>query len=388
MKKSHLVLALAVLTLSFTASPAGAIDISDTKFLSQPALGGSHIAFVYANDLWVADLNGDHPRRLTSDEGVESNPVFSPDGEWIAFSAQYDGNTDVYLVSVQGGIPTRLTFHPYGDNVLSFTPDGKAVLFGSARTTFTNRYAQLYTVPITGGFPEKLDLPNAFKATYSPDGTRLAYTPLYEAFRVWKNYRGGRVSTIWLYTFSDHGTVMVPQPEDRSNDTDPMWIGDTVYFLSDRNGEFNLFSYDTSNGDVNQVSNYREFPIVDASHDGRTIIFEQAGTIHTFDVATGEISDLEIGVATDLQELRPRYAKGSDFVRNADISPSGSRAVFEMRGEIVTVPAEKGRSEKSHPDAGSQRNRRRVVPRRRFGGLFLRRFRRDPTLRRPAGRQG
>ena len=342
MKKSHLVLTLAILTLSLSASPAGAIDISDTKFLSQPAIGGNHIAFVYANDLWVAGLDGNNPRRLTSDEGIESNPVFSPDGEWIAFSAQYDGNTDVYLVSVQGGIPTRLTFHPYGDTVLSFTPDGEAILFRSGRTTFTNRYSQLYTVPVTGGYPEKLDLPNAFKATYSPDGSGLAYTPLGERFRVWKNYRGGTVSTIWLYTFSDHETLKIPQVEGRSNDTDPMWIDDTVYFLSDRNGEFNLFSYDTGDGAVEQLTSYTDFPIIDASYGGGTIVFEQAGTIHTFDVAMRGTTDLKIGVATDLQELRPRYADGSDFIRSADISPSGSRAVFGVRGEIVTVPAEKG----------------------------------------------
>ena len=342
MKKSALVLVLGITLMSLLASEVESIDITDTRFLSQPAIGGDHIAFVYANDLWVANLDGGHPRRLTSDEGVESNPVFSPDGQWIAFNAQYDGNTDVYLVPVRGGVPKRLTWHPYGDTVLSFTPDGGAVLFRSARSTFTNRYAQLYTMPVTGGFPQKLDLPNAFKATYSPDGTRLAYTPIYEAFRVWKNYRGGRVTTIWLYTFADHGTEKIPQPEGRSNDTDPMWIGDTVFFLSDRNGEFNLFSFDTSTGSVNQITEYMDFPIVDASHLGGTIIFEQAGTLHTYDTAEMLVTDLKIGVATDLQELRPRYADVSESIRSAHISPSGSRAVFEVRGEIVTVPAEKG----------------------------------------------
>ena len=159
---------------------------------------------------------------------------------------------------------------------------------------------------------------------------------------MWKNYRGGRATTIWLYTFSDHGTEKIPQPEGRSNDTDPMWIGDTVFFLSDRNGEFNLFSFDTATGSVQQITEYTDFPIVDASNQGGTIIFEQAGTLHTFDTANGLVTDLKIGVATDLQELRPRYADVSESIRSAHISPSGSRAVFEIRGEIVTVPAEKG----------------------------------------------
>jgi len=334
-----------VLVLGFALllpQTAGAIDITNTRFLTQPAIGGSHIAFVYGNDLWVANADGNYPRRLTSDEGVESDPVFSPDGQWIAFNAEYDGNRDVYIVAVEGGIPTRLTWHPYPDSVCSFTPDGAAVLFRSGRNTFTNRYTQLFTVPVSGGFPSQLALPNAVKASYSPDGARLAYTPLGERFRVWKNYRGGTVTTIWLYDFSDHGTEKIRQPEGRSNDTDPMWVGDAVYFLSDRNGEFNLFSFDTSSKAIEQLTEYTDFPIVDASFGDGTIIFEQAGTIHTYDLATGRASDLKIGVAADLQELRPRYVKGADFIRGADISPSGSRAVFEVRGEIITVPAEKG----------------------------------------------
>ena len=334
------VIALACVVLVPTV--AGAIDITDTKFLSQPAISGSHIAFVYANDLWVADADGLHPRRLTTDEGVESGPVFSPDGEWIAFNAQYDGNTDVYIVPVRGGIPQRLTWHPYTDNVCSFTPDGGAVLFRSGRNVFTNRHTQLFTVPIEGGYPTQLDLPRASKASYSPGGSRLAYTPLRERFLQWKNYRGGTVTTIWLYTFSDHATAKIPQPEGRSNDTDPMWTGDKVFFISDRNGEFNLFSFDPETQAIEQHTQYADFPIVAASHGDGMIVFEQAGTIHTYDVETGEISDLKIGIAADLQELRPRYVRGADYIRSADISPSGSRAVFEFRGEIITVPAKKG----------------------------------------------
>lgn len=332
-----------VLVFALLAPQAvGAIDITDTKFLTQPAVSEGHVAFVYANDLWVAEVNGSNPRRLTSDEGVESDPVFSPDGLWIAFNAEYDGNRDVYIVGVQGGIPARLTWHPYPDSVCSFTPDGTAVLFRSGRNTFTNRYSQLFTVPVSGGFPSQLELPNAVKASYSPDGTRLAYTPLGERFRVWKNYRGGTVTTIWLYDFADHETEKIPQPEGRSNDTDPMWIGDAVFFLSDRNGEFNLFSFDTSTRAISQLTDYTDFPIVDASFGGDRIVFEQAGTLHAYDLTTGRVDHLKIGVAADLQEVRPRYVKGVDNVRSADLSPSGSRAVFEVRGEIITVPAEKG----------------------------------------------
>ncbi len=179
MRISRLAVGL-IVTCFLWPSAAAALDTTNTRFLNQPAIGGGHIAFVYANDLWVANTDGTSPRRLTSDEGVEANPVFSPDGDWIAFDAEYDGNTDVYIVPVEGGIPTRLTWHPYADNVCSFTPDGSEVLFRSARDVFTRRYTQLFTVPVVGGFPERLELPNAVKASYSPDGTRLAYTPLGE----------------------------------------------------------------------------------------------------------------------------------------------------------------------------------------------------------------
>ncbi|MEN8164961.1 MAG: hypothetical protein ABFS37_12590 [Acidobacteriota bacterium] len=342
MPKNGLALVLVLVFGLLLPQNARAIDINDTRFLTQPAISGNHLAFVYANDLWVAEVDGSSPRRITSDQGVESDPVFSPDGQWIAFNAEYDGNRDVYIVAVEGGIPVRLTWHPYPDSVCSFTPDGAAVLFRSGRNTFTNRYSQLFTVPVDGGFPSQLALPNAVKASYSPDGTRLAYTPLGERFRVWKNYRGGTVTTIWLYTFSDHGTEKIQQPQGRSNDTDPMWIGDTVTFLSDRNGEFNLFAFDISSKAIEQLTHYTDFPIVDASFGDERIVFEQAGTLHTYDLATGRTTDLKIGVAADLQEIRPRYVKGADFIRNTDISPSGSRAVFEVRGEIITVPAEKG----------------------------------------------
>src|SRR5438132_5705743 len=237
----HVLLAASLLlSLQLTATEQG-VDINDTRLLAQPAISKTHIAFIYAGDLWVADLDGKNVRRLTADEGVESNPAFSPDGTLIAFTAQYDGNLDVYVMPVTGGVPTRLTWHPGPDIVQGFTPDGSAVLFTSPRAVFTGRYAQLFTVPVKGGIEEPLKLPNAFRAIYSPDGSRLAYNPLYDAFTEWKHYRGGTNSTIWFYNFSDNSSEKLPQPESRANDVEPMWIGDTIYFRSDRNGEFNLF---------------------------------------------------------------------------------------------------------------------------------------------------
>ncbi|MEP7110801.1 MAG: PDZ domain-containing protein [Ferruginibacter sp.] len=328
--------------LPFLPSFVSGIDTKDTRMLAQPAISANHIAFIYAEDLWVANADGGQPRRLTVDEGVESNPVFSPDGSMIAFSAQYDGNTDVYIVPVEGGIPVRLTWHPGADIVRGFSPDGKNVLFNSRRSVFTNRFSQLFTVPVAGGFPVQLEIPNAFHASFAPDGKSMAYTPLSEAFRQWKNYRGGTISNIQLFSFQNKSAVKIPQPEGGCNDTEPMWMGDKVYFLSDRNGEFNLYVYAVSSNELKQLTNFKEFPILNMSAGGGKIILEQAGYLHLFDIGSSSAKKLTIGIAADLLELRPRFVKGGRYIRNGTISPSGSRAVFDFRGDIVTVPAEKG----------------------------------------------
>ena len=331
-------------TLLALAAGAGAqgIDINNTRLLSQPAISKDHIAFIYAGDLWVADIDGKNVKRLTADEGQQSSPRFSPDGSLIAFTAEYEGNPDVYIVPVSGGVPTRLTWHPGPDIVQGFTADGSAVLFTSPRAVFTGRYTQLFTVPVKGGIEEPLKLPNAFEATYSPDGSRLAYNPLSEAFNEWKHYRGGLNSTIWLYKFSDNSAEKLPQPESRANDVDPMWMGDTIYFRSDRNGEFNIFSYNLKTKAIKQLTDHRDFPVMGASSGGGQIVYEQAGYLHIFDPRSDRSTKLTIGVSADLVETRPRFVKGAKYIRNASISPTGARAVFEFRGEIITVPAEKG----------------------------------------------
>ena len=322
------------------------VDPLDTKMLTQPAVSATQVAFIYAGDLFVGDLNGggavSNVRRLTTDDGVESNPVFSPDGKTIAFSAQYEGNVDVYTVPVAGGAPTRLTWHPGADTVQSFTPDGKSVLFASQRATFTARYAQLFTVPVQGGIEEALPIPNAARAIYSPDGQRIAYNPLGARHQQWKQYRGGTVSRLWIYNTKGHGIEKIPQPESRSNDVDPMWIGDAVYFRSDRNGEFNLFAFDTKSKQVRQLTRHADFPVLTASAGGGRIVYEQGGVLHVLDPQSGSSKTLAIGVTSDLRETRPRFAKGAKWVRDAVLSPTGARAAFGFRGEIVTVPAEKG----------------------------------------------
>ncbi len=319
-----------------------AIDTKDTRMLAQPAVSATNIAFIYAEDLWVANRDGSQPRRITVDKGIESNPVFSSDGKTIAFNAEYDGNVDVFIVPVEGGIPTRLTWHPSPDIVRGFSSDGKSILFASQRATFSNRYAQLFTVPVSGGMSVQLDIPNATWATYSPDGKKMAYNPINDAFRQWKHYRGGSISNIWIYTFADHNTVKIPQPEGGCNDVNPMWVDNTIYFRSDRNGEFNLFSYNTTSKKIEQLTSFKDFPVVNASAGNGMIVFEQAGYLHTFSPGQTNTNRLKIGIAADLLELRPRFVKGAKYIRSAALSPSGQRAVFDFRGDVISVPAEKG----------------------------------------------
>ncbi|MCP4311057.1 MAG: peptidase S41 [Bacteroidetes bacterium] len=328
--------------LLFLSVGVKGIDHVDTRMMSEPAISDKHIAFIYANDLWVANADGTQPKRLTVDKGVESRPFFSPDGKQIAFSAEYDGNTDVFLLPVEGGIPERLTWHPGSDYAAGFTVDGENALFLSRRAVHTGRYLQLFTVPLEGGYPTKLEIPNAYHACYSPDGSKMVYSPVPDVFQVWKHYRGGTISRLWLFSFADHSIEEIPKPQDGCNDVYPMWIGEKIYFLSDRNKEFNLFSYDTGSKDIEQLTNFEDFPIISARNHGSKIIFEQAGYLHTFDLESASPSKLPVGISADLLELRPRFVNGGRYIRSAGISPSGARAVFDYRGEIITVPADKG----------------------------------------------
>jgi len=323
-------------------APGLAVDIHDTRLLSDPAVSSDHIAFAYANDLWVANLDGSGVRRLTSHPGIESGPHFSSDGRTIAFTGRYEGNTDVYVVPTEGGVPRRLTYHPGRDVALGFTPDDKSVLFSSPREVYTARYLQLFTAPTTGDAVRKLPIPHAAKAAFSPDGRKIVYVPLGDAFNEWKHYRGGQVSRLLIFDNASYATDEVPQPPSRCNDTDPSWMNGMVYFRSDRDGELNVYSFDPQTKRVARLTRYTDFPVLNVSTGGGRLIYEQAGYLHLLDPTGGHDQRLKIGVAADLIETLPRFVKGKKYIRTAAVSPSGARAAFSYRGEIVTIPREKG----------------------------------------------
>jgi len=315
---------------------------AQTRLLSHPAASADHLAFAYAGDLWVADRDGRNPRRLTIAAGPETHPVFSPDGQTIAFTGNYDGNLDVYTVPTGGGIPQRLTWHPGDDEVQSFTPDGQGVLFTSKRQVFTNRFNQLFTIGLEGGKAEPLNIPTAAQADYSADGQYLAYTPLADRSTMWKNYRGGTVSRIWVFNTRDSSVVEIPKPETSSNDNYPQWLDGKVYFRSDRAGEYNLYAYAPGSGQVEQLTEFDDFPVIGLRTGGGSVVFEQAGYLHRYDPATGGHERIDITVNADILDVRPRYVTGGDHVRSAEVSPTGKRLVFDYRGEILTAPTGEG----------------------------------------------
>ena len=337
---THLRTVSAALTLIACSPQAAAIDTTDTRMLRMPTISESHVAFAYDNDLWIAGRAGGAARRLTTAEGQELNPVLSPDGQWLAFSGNYDGNLDAYVMPATGGEVRRLTWHPGNDIVVGFTGDSRRVLFYTPRSVHTNRHRHLYTVDLAGGPSERLPVPTGIAAALSPDGGKIAYNPHPPAFLQWKNYRGGRISRLWIMDLESQDVFEVPKPDGGANDTSPMWIGDTLYFTSDRDGEFNL--YRLQDEQVVRLTAFEDFPVMNARAGAGVIVFEWAGRLRTYDPATEEIIDLRISAPSDLREARSRWASGDEWVRDADPSPDGKRVALEFRGEVVTVPAEKG----------------------------------------------
>lgn len=332
-----LVVALAALpTLSLRPVPP-----AETLLLRMPTVSATSVAFVYAGDLWVAPRAGGEARQLTTHPGLEVNPRFSPDGRWIAFTGEYDGNPDVFVVPAAGGEPRRLTFHPGADVVEGWTPDGRAVLFSSARYSHAG-FHRLFTVPVEGGFEEPLPMPMAERGAYAPDARRIAYNPIRNLWTegTWRHYRGGQEPFIWLFDFATQETEAVPHQN--ASDTWPMWIGDVVYFVSDLDGTMNLFGYDTQTKRLSQVTHHADFDVKNASAGAGVIVYEQGGRVHLFDPASGMTTALAIHLEADLPTVRSHYVNAVPFIQNADLSPTGVRALFEARGDIFTVPAKKG----------------------------------------------
>jgi tricorn protease len=312
-----------------------------TQLLRQPTLSSEHIAFVYANDLWIVSRDGGEARRLTSNAGEESNPHFSPDEQWIAFTGQYGGNTDVYVMPATGGEPRRLTWHPGGDYVQGWTPDG-AVLFRSGRAGHPTQTNKFYTVPLDGGLPRALDIPRAAFGELSPDGSQLAYVPITFWDPEWRNYRGGQAMPIWIVDMDTKELIRTPQPTQERH-LDPVWYEDQVYYLSERDYASNIWMFDPATREEKQLTRHQQFDVKSLDAGPDAIVYEQGGYLHLLDPASGASQQVVIEVKGDMNFARPRWEDvGANDLTNARVSPTGQRAVFECRGEIFTLPKENG----------------------------------------------
>ncbi len=332
------------LLLVVLVSGAGVIVAADTPplLLESPSISATQLTFAYGGAIWITDRDGGVARRLVTGSGLLSGPVFSPDGGMVAYTGDYDGNLDVYVVPAAGGEPRRLTYHPGDDVALGWTPDGARVAFRSPRKSFADP-EQMYTVAVTGGFPTEIPLARVQEASFSPDGTHLAYEPNFQWQPAWKSYRGGQSKTVWIADLADSSVVKIPQAGG-SNDRNPMWVGDEVYFLSDREGPVALYAYDLATRKVRVAVANDGVDFHSASAGPGAIVYSQLGALHLYDLRTGATRPIHVTLAADLPELRPHFLEldPSGDVVNAAISPTGQRAVFEAHGEILTVPAEKG----------------------------------------------
>jgi len=328
------------LVLLFLVFSVRFAQAQQTRLLRMPAVSENHVAFVYANDIWIADRDGSNVHRLTTFEGAETDPHFSPDGQWVAFSGQYDGNTDVYVVSVQGGEPRRLTWHPFGDFARGWTVDGSAVVFSSGRINAPVAIPRFFTIDLDEAHPEPLPLPRLQNGSYSPDGSKLAYemvTPWESEFR---NYRGGQNNPIRIIDLESLDVEKLPW--DGTKDQHPSWIEDTVFFLSDRNFTVNVWAYNTTNGALEQRTFFEEFDVKNLESGAGILIFENGGYLYTLNASGGEPARVPITVKGDFSWARPQWESVAGSIQNMDVSPNGKRAVFEARGEIFTVPVENG----------------------------------------------
>lgn len=332
-------LAAILATLSFaSALPLGAQQ--GTRLLREPTVSDRAIAFAYANDIWVVPRSGGDARRLTSSPGEETAPHFSPDGRWVAFTGEYAGNLDVYVVPAVGGEPRRLTWHPGADVVTGWSPDGGRVVFTSGRASAPTPFPRFWSVALAGGFPEALAIPRGSGGEWSPDGTRFAYRMPHSFDEEWRNYRGGQNRPIWILDMNSYD--LETPPWDGSEDIDPTWLGDVVYFISDRDWAANVWAYDTRTDQLRQVTRFTDYDVKTLDAAAGAVVFEQAGWIHLLDPATGEHRRLEITVRGDFPWLLPQWAEVGDQSRLPALSPTGQRVAFEARGEIFTVPADKG----------------------------------------------
>ena len=346
-------LLLAALLLLCVAAPGAAQarrgdDLA--RLLRYPDIHGDTITFVYAGDIWTVPAAGGTARRLTSHPGLELFPKFSPDGRWIAFSGQYGGTRQVFVIPAEGGEPRQLTFYNdvgtqppragYDNRVLGWTPDGRNVVFRAHRVAQSDRLGRPYLVPVEGGMEQPLAITEAGGVSYSPDGRAVAFTPLSNEFRGWKRYRGGQSPDVWIYDLKANTSEQIT--DTRAQDMLPVWLGDTIYYISDRDWTMNLFAYDTRTKRTRKVTNHTDYDVLWPSGNGDSLVYEAGGYVYRLDARSGKEERVPIRLYGDFPETVPYFVNVRPFIETFSISPSGARALFGARGDIYTAPAKEG----------------------------------------------
>jgi len=326
-------------TINGTAAddPAGG-----TRMLRTPSVSATHIAFAYAGNIWIVPRSGGDAKRLTTFPGEAGNPQLSPDGNTVAFSGQYAGNVDVYVVPSRGGEPKRLTWHPAADQVQGWTPDGRTIVFASGRATAAPSPApRFWTIPVAGGIEQPMAIPRANQGKISPDGKYLAYRMPTSWDEHRRNYKGGQNKPIWIVDLKTHDLITPPWKD--SKEMDPVWVGGTIYFLSDRDGVSNVWKFDPASRQLAQVTKFTDFDVKALGSDGRsTVVFEQGGWIHQLDAASGRAAKVNIVATGDFPWMMPQWKDVANRMTNLALSSTGRRAAVEARGEIFTIPAAQG----------------------------------------------
>lgn len=323
-----------------------------TKLLRFPTIYNNNIVFCYAGDIYSANAEGGIARKLTSHEGNEMFPKISPNGKLIAFTAQYDGNTEVYVMPIDGGTPKRLTFTAtlkrddvsdrMGPNniVMSWTNDSKYIIYRSRKQSFNDFVGQLFKVPVDGGMSEELPLPTGGFCSYSLDGEKLAFNRVFREFRTWKYYKGGMADDVWIYNFKTKQTENITS--NVSQDIIPMWYKDKVFYISDRDRIMNLFEYNTTSKETKKVTFFDKYDIKFPSINGNKIIFENEGELYIFNTDDYKYKKISIQVSDDQFQSRELFKDASKNITNVTISPDGNRLVVSARGDIFTVPVKSG----------------------------------------------
>lgn len=350
MKQIIKTLLVLILTLSISYN-ASATD--DARLLRFPDINNNLIAFVYAGDIWTVNSNGGEARRLTSHEGLELFPKISPDGQWIAFSGEYSGSRQIFVIPSNGGVPRQLTWYnsvgvmpPRGgwDNaVLDWTPDSKQILIRSNRTSFGERQGKYFLVSLDGKYEKALQIANGGFGVLSPDGSKIVFTPVDREFRNWKRYKGGRATDLWIYNLKENTSEQITNFE--GTDQLPTWSGDNIFFASDRDLKLNIWQYNTLTRETKQVTRHSEFDVMWPSGSGDQLVYENGGYIFRLNLQTGQSEKVKISINFDNPNLVPYYKNVKDDIHSFAVSPTGKRALFDARGDIFSVPAESGTTE-------------------------------------------